>query len=404
MLSLKKGVVSVFITKVLVAFIGLLTVVVTSRYLGAQGRGTISLFTSSVALVQLFCDFGSSSAIINLSYKINQWKLWLSAAIWILIIGLFAYLIAFLVPIEYVFWVPIVAVLFSVLNLNNMLLMGNRMVVQRNVLLVLQPVLLLIIFTGFVYFEYLINIAYPMAFLLAVSLTFLVSAFFIVPKLKAAASQMLSFRFEKQILTNGLWVQGGHAIQFLNYRINFFIIVFFIGNAALGIYNNALVIAESLWILGHSIGQMMHMKILNSDNPIEHRNLTFRMLLLNFSGTMVMLVVLLLIPVSFWEWLFSKEFGRIKILFFAMSPGILFFSISNILNHFFHAKNQFKFILVVNLVGLFVGITGSFIFIPLYGLVGACISWSSALTVSMLFYLYRFFRQPFSNTQGIFGE
>lgn len=391
MLSLKRGVFSVFFTKVTVAAVGLLTVIVTSKFLGAQGRGAVSLFTASVALVQMFCDFGSSSAIINLSYRLNQWKLWLSAFWWISGVCLFSLVFSFFLTTSFIEWVPLSALLFSVLNLNNLLLMGNRMVHQRNVLLVIQPVLLLIIFSSFIYFNLFAWGAYPFAFTLALLMTLLISFLWTMPHLNQARKQLPKFQFETEVLSQGLWVQGGQAVQFLNYRINFFILVFFMGNAALGIYNNAIVIGESLWILGHSLGQMLHMKILNSDNPIEHRNLTLRMLLLSFAGTTCMLGVLLIIPKAFWEWLFSKEFTEIKQLFYWLAPGILVFSISNILNHFFHAKNQFKFILFVNSIGLIIGVALSYSLIPLYGLNGACMAWSAALLGAMLVYLQRFF-------------
>jgi O-antigen/teichoic acid export membrane protein len=391
MLSLKNGVASVFFTKVIVALVGLLTVIITSKVLGAQGRGAVSLFTASVALVQMFCDFGSSSALINLSYRINQWKLWLSAVWWILGICAFATVFSFYLETSFIQWVPLSALLFSLLNLNNLLLMGNRMVNQRNILLVVQPILLLIFFLGFIQFNLFPTASYPMAFTVALFVTLLISFIWIASPLKLAQKQLPKFQFETQILSQGLWVQGGQAIQFLNYRINFFILVFFMGNTSLGIYNNAIVIGESLWILGHSLGQMLHMKILNSDNPIEHRNLTMRMLLLSFAGTSLMLIILLFIPATFWEWLFSKEFVEVKMLFYWLAPGILVFSISNILNHFFHAKNQFKFILLVNLIGLVIGVVVSLICIPLYGLQGACIAWSAALLMSMLMYVSRFF-------------
>ncbi len=391
MLSLKRGVVSVFFTKVIVAAVGLLTVIVTSKFLGAQGRGAVSLFTASIALVQIFCDFGSSSALINLSYRINQWKLWLSAVWWIFGICAFATVFAFFLETSFIHWVPLSALLFSILNLNNLLLMGNRKVNQRNILLVVQPVLLLAFFSIFIQFNLFAWATYPLAFTLSLLLTLLVSFLWIAPHLRDSKKQLAVFQFETQILSQGLWVQGGQAIQFLNYRINFFILVFFMGTAALGIYNNAIVVAESLWILGHSLGQMLHMKILNSDSSIAQRNLAMRMLLISFAGTSLMLGVLLLIPTSFWEWLFSKEFIEVKHLFYWLAPGILVFSISNILNHFFHAKNQFKFIFCVNLIGLCFGVGVSVICIPLYGLAGACIAWSAALFVSMLMYVLRFF-------------
>ncbi len=389
MQSIKKGVINVFVTKVLVAFAGLVTVILTSKYLGAEGRGVVSLFTSSVALLQLFCDFGSSSALINLSYRINQRRLWLSALLWVFFISLLSYgFIYFFADIAYIFLVPVAAFFYSILNIHCLLLMGNRMVTKRNILLVIQPVLLLIFFIAYFFNSGLGVGAYPIAFITALFISVMISWQFIQNKLQAESQG--KFIFEKQILTQGFWAQGGHTIQFLNYRINFFLIVFFLGNAALGVYNNAIVIAESLWILGHSMGQMMHMKILNTESDIEHRRITNKMMVYNFAGTIVFLIVLLYLPASFWEWLFSKEFTSINGLFIWLAPGIICFSISNILNHYFHAKNQFKIIVWCNAIGLLVGLVLCIFFIPVYELKGASMAWSAGLFVSMLVYLQQY--------------
>ncbi len=394
MLSIRKGVISVFITKVLVAFIGLITVVIASRYLGAEGRGMVSFFTSSVALLQLFCDFGSSSALINLSYTYRSYILWLSAILWVLGICILGtlFLLGF-TNFDFVYWVPAAAFLFSFLNINGLLLMGNQKVFQRNVLLVLQPFLLLLFFVVIFFYTNTVQ-AYPIAFLMALLIAGMVSYQMLLPTLRGSKKEsLLGFKFEAQVIKAGFWAQSGHAIQFLNYRINFFIIVFFMGNAALGIYNNAIVIAESLWILGHSVGQIMHMKILNSTSDSEHRTITNKMLFYNFAGTFLMLMVLLLLPSTFWEWLFSKDFSGIKPLFFYMALGIICFSISNILNHYFHAKNKFKTIAICNITGLLVGVSFGIWFIPQFGLMGASMAWSSGLFASMCIYIFAYFKR-----------
>ncbi len=389
MFSLKKGVIYLFFTKVLVAFTGLITVIITSRYLGADGRGIISLFMSSVALLQLFCDFGSSSVIINLSYRINQRRLWCSAIIWVSGICLLSLIPAwFFRHIPFIFLVPPAAFLFSFLNINTLLLMGNLMVNRRNTLLILQPVMVLLFFVLAYFFLDMQVSSYPIAFLAALLISLLISYFFIRSKLhEHGLKDSAPFVFEKELLSKGFWVQSGHAIQFLNYRINFFLIIFFIGNAALGVYNNAIVIAESLWILGHSIGQILHMKILNTESEAEHRRMTNRMTAWNFAGTVVFLIVLLLIPAGFWEWLFSKEFSEIRSLFPWLAPGILCFSISNILNHYFHARNRFMLIVWCNVAGLLMGLALCLLLIPTFYLKGACMAWSAGLAVSMLIYV-----------------
>ncbi len=391
MLSIGKGVVSIFVTKVLVALLGLATVILTSQWLGAEGRGVVSLFVTSVAFLQLFCDYGCSSVIINLSYHRNQYRLWQSALVWVMMICTLSYVfVLFFKEIPYVMLVPVGAFLLSAVNVHNHLLMGNRQVNKRNIILVVQPLLLLGLFAGLYFWGNKDVSAYPMAFIAGSLISSVLSYGSIAKMLKASKK---AFQFEEEILRQGFWVQSGHAIQFLNYRINFFLIVFLIDDAALGIYNNAIVLAEALWILGHSMGQMLHMKILNTKDVVEQRRLTMKLLFYNLGGTVLMLVVLLLIPAEFWAYLFSKDFGQIKELLLWLAPGVVFFSISNIINHYFHAKNQFKWIVWCNICGLVAGTIACYLLIGEYGITGACMAWSAALGVAMLAYLILYFKR-----------
>jgi O-antigen/teichoic acid export membrane protein len=190
---------------------------------------------------------------------------------------------------------------------------------------------------------------------------------------------------------NGFWIQTSQIIQFFNYRFCFFIVAIYVGDSQLGIYNNAIVLAESIWILGHSMGQMLHMKILNSEDKISHKQLTIKFIGINFLGSSLLLILLLLIPNAFWEILFSKDFSSMSQLFPFLALGILSFSISNIINHYFHAKNDFKIILISNFLGFVVGGISAFVLIPQYELFGAAWSWSIGLLAGMLVYLGAFF-------------
>jgi O-antigen/teichoic acid export membrane protein len=226
--------------------------------------------------------------------------------------------------------------------------------------------------------------AYPLALFAALLLSVVFSFVLLRDKLQADEEK---FTFEPQVLRQGVWVQSGHAVQFLNYRINFFIVVFLLDEAALGVYNNVVIIAESVWILGHSMGQMQHMKILNTPDEKAHIILTNKFMKINFAGTLVLMSALLLLPGHFWAWLFSDDFNDMGKLFIYLAPGILCFSISNIINHFLHARNRFRDILLSNVNGLVAGLLLSLVLIPDYGLKGACISWSCGLLTSMLTYI-----------------
>lgn len=387
-----KSIASTFVSKVLVSVLGLLVVILVSRELGAEGRGAIGLMMSGVALLQLFCDFGSNSSIINLSYTHSQRNLWLSALIWVGCTCVGSYLIIFFIKgVHYIYLIPPLAFLYSVVNTHCLLLMGNRRVNRRNIVLLLVPVGLCSGFYLLFRATPLGMSAYPVALFIALMISVVISYALISDRLEPAEP----FAFEKIILRQGFWVQGGQAIQFLNYRINFFLIAIILNDSALGIYNNAIILVESIWILGHSMGQMQHMRILNTEDEKEHLTLSNRVILVNFGGSLLLMGVLMLLPSSFWVFLFSSDFKDIGQLFIYLGPGVLCFSISNIINHFLHARNAFKSIALANLAGLIVGVSCSLYMIPSMGLKGACLAWSDGLFCSMLVYLFvykRYFR------------
>jgi O-antigen/teichoic acid export membrane protein len=388
-LTFKKSIVFTFLSKVSVSALGLIMVVLISRNLGADGRGHLSLFVSSIALVQLFSEFGSSSVIINLSYKINQRKLWLSSLIWISGICFLSFgVLQSMRHLPYYYnLIPFAAFLFSAINLNQMLLMGNQEVKKRNASLLIQPLSLLILFIGFYFYAKFGIISYPLALFIALLISFSVSLILVR---KYLIKKEKRFAFEPLVLKQGLLVQGSQAVQFFNYRLNFFLVAFLINDAALGLYSNAIVICESVWILGHSIGQIQHMKILNTTDEKEQLTLTTRLVYVNIVGTAAICLVLALIPNSFWVFLFSKDFAQMGSLFVYLFPGVMAFSISNIYNHYFHAKSEFKRIFKYNSFGLILGLTSAIVLMPLYGIEGACLSWSFGLIISMVFYLSGF--------------
>jgi O-antigen/teichoic acid export membrane protein len=291
--------------------------------------------------------------------------------------------------LPYYWLIPFAAFLYTFTNLNHLSLMGQRQVAMRNYSLMVFP---LILFLGIFIFSLIQKVEtsdyYPFLFT-ALFVSALVSW---VLFRKHLIKEKTKFRFEWNVMKNGVWVQTGQAIQFLNYRLNFFLVAFFINDAALGIFNNAVVLCESLWILGHSMGQIQHLNIVNNANQSENLRLTKQMITKNVLGTLVLLLVLISLPNSLWIALFSIEFETMRSLVIYLSPGILAFSVSNIIYHHLHAINRFKEIVVCNLMGLLSGLAASLILIPSNGLTGASISWSIGLLVAMISYVLVFYR------------
>lgn len=389
MSSISKGILSNFASKSAVAALGLLTVILVSKYLGAEGRGVIGLFMSTVALVQLFCDFGNSTAIINLSYTHNNRNLWFSSLIWVAIIcGLSVPVLLFFYNKPFVWLIPPAAFLYSIINLNHLILMGNRLVHYRNLSTLVFPAFLVLFFflisklNGYHQQNYIIALFFALVINVVIS--------FILVKKHIQSST--GFQFETAIIKQGFWAQSAQAVQFLNYRLNFFLIGILItvksdSNAALGIYNNAVILCESIWILGHSIGQIQHMKILNSQDKHYHIDLTIKMTNYNFFGSVILFLALLFLPMNFWVWLLGEDFWAMGRTFLILCLGTLSFAITNILSHAMHAGNKFQYNLLCNFVGLYTGFYVSYKYIPEWGLRGAFYSWSIGLFVSLLTYV-----------------
>ncbi len=368
-----------FLSKVSVSGLGFITVIITSKLFGAEGRGEISLFLTNVALIQLFCDFGNSSANINLSYKYDNLNIWKTSAIWIIFVCLISIIPLYYLDVNMYVFVSLSAFLLSINNNNLLILMGNRQVNKRNLSLLAVAISLLISVSIMYNLKYTIDKYY-----IFYIFTILLGIGFSTSWVRQYLKNNEKFKFNKEVLKKGFLAQAGHFVQFLNYRLFFYFIVFYLGKFELGVFNNLIVLAESLWIIGHSIGQILHLKILNTENSQLKIKLTNQSIVYSFIGTSLLFILLNTIPMNWWLFIFNKDFSEISILLPYLGLGVILFSISNIINHYLHAMNEFKKIIWINLVGLLAGVVTCLLLIEEMKLVGVCISWSIAFACSFI--------------------
>ena len=99
--------------------------------------------------------------------------------------------------------------------------------------------------------------------------------------------------------------------------------------------------------------------------------------------TFTALLVICLLPTSFFELLFSEEFADIRPVILLMAPGIVFFSAHTVLANYFSGTGKPKYNLYASLIGLSVTLVSAFVLIPWLGIRGAAIT--TTLTYSALF-------------------
>jgi len=109
--------------------------------------------------------------------------------------------------------------------------------------------------------------------------------------------------------------------------------------------------------------------------------------------TVVGLAVLLVIPQSIYELLFTIEFLQLKLIIFALSPGVVALSANTIFSHYFSGLGNPKISLWANIVGFIVTIVLATILIPLIGIVGAALTTSVSYTATVVYQYFIFKKQ-----------
>ncbi|MCK9452909.1 MAG: polysaccharide biosynthesis C-terminal domain-containing protein [Bacteroidales bacterium] len=101
--------------------------------------------------------------------------------------------------------------------------------------------------------------------------------------------------------------------------------------------------------------------------------------------TTLALLVLIAIPRELFEWVFSKEFGDIKIVIISLASAVIALAANTIFSHYFSATGQPRYNLFASLTGLAVTIPSLIVLVPRFGLLGAGISASLAYSMVVVY-------------------
>ena len=196
----------------------------------------------------------------------------------------------------------------------------------------------------------------------------------------------------KKFLKHGSYIQLANLLQLINYRLSYYLIDYWHGTAALGIYSVGVSIAEAVWLISKSIALVQYARVANIQDKEYAQNLTVKLVKLSFIGTLAVLIPLLLIPAGFFAVIFGKEFADIKIIILSLSPGILSLAISYIFTHYFSGIGKNHVNTIASGLGFILTLLFCFLLIPLYGIIGAAISASLSYFISFL-YLFIIFKK-----------
>jgi O-antigen/teichoic acid export membrane protein len=391
-----RNIVITFFTRFFIAISNLVIAVLLSNYLGATGRGEQSLIITSVSLIIVITSLIGTSSI---SYFLPRYPfslLIIPSYLWVLFIILICLaVLPFLsvVPKQYTSDVCFLSLLLSITNINFTVLIGHQKINSANILNFVQTFVTILVLILF--FTVIRNIsvdAYLKSLYAGYGAALVVSFFFIRPYITGFQRQSLDAWKDvvKKLATFGFYNQMAAFIQILNLRLSYYILNSYFGKDDVGIYSNAVSIAESIWLISRSIATVQHARIVNSSDNAWSISLTSRLNKYNLTVSLALLVILVSIPGSWYQFLFGDEFRDINRIIWTLSPGIISFGIFLILGYYFSSTGRPHVNTIANLAGIAVTLVTGFTLIPAYNSFGAgftaSLSYSAMALVVVLYY------------------
>ncbi|HET6456204.1 MAG TPA: oligosaccharide flippase family protein [Armatimonadota bacterium] len=400
-MGLAKQSVQIFLTKGISILLMAVVGVVTARVLGPSGKGLYVLATMIPVLLGLAASIGMSVAI---PYFMNQKKhrpseffcsvfclsLVLGGAgvviVWLFKDSLQATVLKSMTP-ELLVLALAATLVYIVWNFGlNSILIGRLHIMYSSIILVAQGVLMCTLT-----FIFLVSLRMGVkGGVLAMLLSYTVAGVLtglLVWRLEGCEAR-INPGLVKDLLGFGWRSYLSHITMHLNYRLDRFIINFFVGTAGLGYYSVAVSFAELLFSVSDSVRTALLPRIAADS---KYGNITTAVVCRHV--IMISLVaggVMLVAAKPLVSFLYTPAFLPAIRPFFLLLPGVIMMNICRILYVDLAGRGKPIFTAYSSLVGLAFTIILDIALIPRWGIAGAAVASTIAYTASAIFALIAF--------------
>jgi O-antigen/teichoic acid export membrane protein len=383
-----------FGVRVLSALLNLGLVILFSQLTGAVGKGEQSLLLTSVAIITIFDSLVGGAALVYLSSRYAWTQLIKASYAWILVVSTFAFLIleAFHVfETKYLLHIILLSAISSVSSVHASLLLGQQRLKVFNLVQILVPLLTFSTCVG----QWLVN--QPLDYIDALYVSYLVALltsciaiwrFFPQQEQEKVGRKMIWQRLFKL----GFYNQLAHVLQLLSFRASYYILEQFHGTSAVGVFSNASSITESIWLIATSISLWQYATISNAQDQQYTIQITEKLSRFGMLAAFFGVGFFLLLPPDFYRYVFGSDFGGLQMLMWALAPGVWIFTYALVVGHYFSGHGRYWVNALASGVGLAFSLLASFIFIPIYGAMGAALAASISYTATSLVVLRYFLK------------
>lgn len=393
----------------------LATLIMGTRFLGAAEWGKAFIAQTDITFLLIGIELIAGSGLVYFTPRKKLATLMKISYGWIVIVML-AYLLLFsilhlfpgfyhtIVPEGYAWLVLLMTFIYSLheFNLNHYL--GKEKVATYNWLFLIQ-ILTQVSMMAVLIFGMNIRTAKALLYsqLSGYSLATLIGWVLLFPTLRKEGKEPLKSSF-KELFHYGAFMQLSTLVSTLNKRLSLYLLNTHCNEKSIGVYASGTQVTEGVNIVGQSIGLVEFSALSNIEKQQRASLLTMRFMKLAVLLTFTALLVICLLPTSFFEWLFSGEFSDIRPVILLIAPGIVFFSAHTVLANYFSGTGKPKYNLYASLIGFTVTLISAFLLIPLLGIRGAAITTSLTYTALFVFQWVVFHKQTGSRLRQLIPE
>lgn len=357
---------------------GLVTSVLTARYLGVEGRGLYFLIIVASQFVVQFASLGLSTSNTYLVVKQPEHAAKLLAnSLWISVAGGLAFsaiVLPFFSPnwgedgLAWVF-APVIGVLSLAFMLVSNLLIGLGRVTAYNGFQILNFSLILVL--------------YVVAVLADLGLVALLGASAAAAAISTAAAARVALKgrllepyFDKRIFQRGFaYAMRAYIATLLGYLVLRTVVALMshrLGKAEIGEFSIAAQIGDTLALLPQSIALVLFPKLVGAQKDLWKS-------LFKMSG-IVATIMLVLCGIAYVVagpliiLLFGNEFSNAAVVTYWMLPSVFFLGVINTVSQYFAAAGFPWSVVSIWFVGLIVTVGTAWVLLPHRGTIGAAIA------------------------------
>jgi O-antigen/teichoic acid export membrane protein len=346
-----------------------------------------------MAIIQIVNEVYTGSAIVYFLPKFHLRRIYVAGFTWtlfcILVLNAIFFIFRIGIP-DLALHALILSFLSTLHGFHNVILLGKGKMQTYNFLVFFQPLVLFAVLVVNVFFLDIRSVsAQVIAMYISWGLSLLISSMKVA---QLIANDITVSRMSRllDVFRNGFLNQLGNLAHTLSNRFNYYII----GGASLvGVYSTASSLIESVFIISGSVSPVILTRIANRKDGEKSAAVTFVLARMCFILSVCCVLMIMVLPDSFFTFFLGNDFKGVKTLMLLLSPGIVSVSFVVVISHYFSGLGIQKVQLIANALGLLTVVILGPLLISRFGIKGAAIAASCAYIVQALVPVAVFMRQ-----------